>query len=485
MGVIHIHYFYKYKNYLIYCIFGNKHKIYTKKICTLLLATLCLLLLSEQQVINKNFNIFTKSSCKMTNTLAPNVELANQVIMEARTYGILHHSIQNHTSDGTNLLVNGKRITHFGNCGYLGLANDPRLKNAAIDAIQRYGISLPCSRTYASYSYHEEAEALLGKIFGRPTLISQNTTHAHMAAVPIIAKRGDAIIIDQQAHTSVHNATAYAQSAGVYVEMMRHNRMDMLESRLKKLNDTYERIWFMTDSVFSMFGDVVPLDELLELCKNYPKLHLYIDDAHGMSWTGEHGKGYILERLPNFHERLVLITSLGKGFGATGAAIILPNEELKEVILNVGPTLMFSTPIMPAGLAAIVESAKIHLSPEIAERQERLQKLMSYFRITAKSLRLPLANDDRTPIYFVAVGKPQTGMVIARQMISDGYMISPSAFPSVPYNSTGIRTNLTINHTEQDIYGMLTTLAGIIEDLERKKHFSRADIQKAFPLANR
>ena len=148
----------------------------------------------------------------MTNTLAPNVELANQVIVEARSFGILHHSIQNHTSDGTNLLVNGKKMVHFGNCGYLALANDPRLKAAAIDAIERYGISLPCSRTYASYSYHEEAEALLQQIFGKPTLISQNTTHAHMAAIPVITKRGDAILIDQQAHTSVHNATANAHT---------------------------------------------------------------------------------------------------------------------------------------------------------------------------------------------------------------------------------------------------------------------------------
>jgi 7-keto-8-aminopelargonate synthetase-like enzyme len=419
----------------------------------------------------------------MTNTLAPNVELANQVIIEARSFGILHHSIQNHATDGANLLVNGKSMIHFGNCGYLALANDPRLKNAAIDAIQRYGISLPCSRTYASYTYHEEAEALLEQIFGKPTVIAQNTTHAHMAAIPVLVKRGDAIIIDQQAHTSVHNATAFAQSGGAYVEMVRHNRMDMLESRIKKLSDKYERIWFMTDGIFSMFGDVVPLDALLELCKTYPKLHLYIDDAHGMSWTGEHGKGYILERLPDFHERLILVTSLGKGFGATGAAVVVPNKELKEVILNVGPTLMFSTPIMPAGLAAIVESAKIHLTPEITERQERLSKLMSYFSLTAKSLKLQLVNEDRTPIYFVGVGKPRAGMEITREMIGAGYMVSPSAFPSVPYNSTGIRTNLTINHTEQNIYDMLTTLAGVIEDMEKKKHLSRVAIQKAFGLA--
>jgi 7-keto-8-aminopelargonate synthetase-like enzyme len=420
----------------------------------------------------------------MTNTISPNVALVNQVMEEGRSLGIVHHSIQSHSSDKAKLVINGKQVTHFGNCGYLALANDPRLKRAAIDAIERYGISLPCSRTYASYSFHEEAESLLGKIFGKPTILSQNTTHAHMAAIPVLTRRGDAIIIDQQAHTSVQNATACVQSVGVFVEMMRHNRMDILENRIKELGKTYERVWFMTDGVFSMFGDIVPLDTLMDLCKKYPKLHLYIDDAHGMSWTGKNGQGLTLQKLPEFHERMVIITSLGKGFGATGAAIIVPNEDIKRLILNVGPTLIFSTPIMPAGLAAIVEAAKIHLTPEITERQERLSSLMSYFRLTAKSLKLQLVNDDPTPIYFVGVGKPSTGMEIARQMFEEGYMISPSAFPSVPYNSTGIRTNLTINHTEQDIYGMLTTLAGIVEDMERKKRLSRTAIQKTFALAS-
>ena len=156
---------------------------------------------------------------------------------------------------------------------------------------------------------------------------------------------------------------------------------------------------------------------------------------------------------------------------------------MKQLILNVGPTLIFSTPLMPAGLAAIVESAKIHLSPEIKERQERLAKLMSYFRLTAKSLKLLVVNDDPTPIYFVGVGKPRNGMDIAHQMFEKGYMVSPSFFPAVPYNSTGIRTNLTINHTEQDIYGMLTTLASIIEEMEHKNRLSRKAIQKTFPLA--
>lgn len=418
----------------------------------------------------------------MTNTLAPNVALVNEVMQEGRSLGIIHHSIQSHAADGTKLLVNGKQVTHFGNCGYLALATDPRLKRAATEAIERYGISLPCSRTYASYAYHEEAEALLAQIFGYPTIISQNTTHAHMATIPVLTRRGDALLIDQQAHTSIQNATACVQSAGVFVEMMRHNRMDVLEERLKKLSETYERVWFVTDSVFSMFGDVVPLDTLMDLAKKYPKLHLYIDDAHGMSWTGEHGKGYTLDYLGRMPERTIIVTSLGKGFGATGAAIIAPNEAVKQLILNVGPTLIFSTPIMPAGLAAIVEAAKIHLTPEITERQERLSKLRSYFRLTAKSLHLQLVNDDPTPIYFVGVGKPRTGMDIAKMMFDEGYMISPSAFPSVPYNSTGIRTNLTINHTEQDIYGMLNALAGIVEDMARKNRLSRKAISKAFSL---
>ena len=221
-------------------------------------------------------------------TLSPNVELADQIIEHGRSIGILHNVIGDYKTDGKTILLNGKRVTYFGNCSYLGLEHDSRLKEAAINAIERYGIQFSCSKTYASIPLYEELEPLLSQIFGKPTIAAPTTTLAHMSTIPVLIQRDDVIIIDQQAHASMHNAVAVAKSMGTHVEMIRHSRMDMLESRLKKLSQQYNRVWFMTDGVYSMFGDVAPLSTLWNFMNQYDNFYCYIDDAHGMSWTGQH-----------------------------------------------------------------------------------------------------------------------------------------------------------------------------------------------------
>ena len=419
----------------------------------------------------------------MQNTFAPHVLLANQIIEQGKSVGILHNVIQNHATDGkTVLLKNGKKVTYFGNCNYLSLEHDPRLKTAAIEAIERYGIQFSCSRTYASLPYYEELEVLLSQIFGKPTIAAPTTTLAHMAVMPVLVQREDAIILDQQCHASIQNAAAVAKSMGTYVEMIRHNRVDMLENRIQKLKDKYQRIWFMTDGVYSMFGDAAPLSNLYELQKKYEQLYLYVDDAHGMSWKGTHGSGFALSQMPEFPDKMVLLTSLAKGFGACGAAIVLPNTEWRDIVLNVGPTLMFSGPLQPATLAAMIASAKIHLTPEITQKQEHLSKLMSYFMITAKAFKLPLVNEDKTPVFFIGVGTPDTGAEISQRMMHSGYLLNPSSFPSVPYKNTGLRSTLTTYITQQDIYDMLSTFANHLEDMEKKNQVSKAEIYKAFAM---
>ncbi len=420
----------------------------------------------------------------MKNSLSPHVELANQIVEQCRLGGIVHNVINNRETDGKNVILNGKRVTYFGNCSYLGLGQDDRLKDAAIDAIHRYGIQFACSRAYASVPLIEEAESLLTQIFGKPTIAAQTTTLAHLSTVPVLMRREDAIIIDHQAHTSMHNAVAIAKSMGVHVEMIRHNRMDMLESRLKKMAQQYDRIWFMADGVYSMFGDVAPLSTLWNLMNQYDNFFCYIDDAHGMSWAGKHGSGYALSQLPSFHDKMVLVTSLNKGFGAYGAAIVLPNEEWRRVILNVGPTLMFSGPLSPSTLGVIIASAKIHLTPEITEKQERLSQLMSYFTLTAKSLSLPLANEDHAPIFFVGVGGTlEAGLEISKRMIKSGHLLNLSSFPAVPYKNTGLRVTLTTTHTEQDIFEMLYALSEHLSNVESQAKVSRKEIHTGFGMS--
>ena len=226
-----------------------------------------------------------------------------------------------------------------------------------------------------------------------------------------------------------------------------------------------------------------PLSTLWDFMNQYNNFYCYIDDAHGMSWTGKNGSGYALSQLPFFHDKMVLLTSLAKGFGACGAAIVLPNKAIRRVVLNTGTTLRASGPIQPATLGAMIASSKIHLSPEITERQQQLSRLMSYFMITAKSLRLPLVNEDKTPIFFIGVGTPDTGAEITQRMLNSGYLLNPSSFPSVSYKHTGVRIALTTHHTEQDIYEMLTKLSEHLTDMEGQAKVSRPDIHRAFGIA--
>ncbi|MBL7815243.1 MAG: aminotransferase class I/II-fold pyridoxal phosphate-dependent enzyme [Saprospiraceae bacterium] len=422
----------------------------------------------------------------MKNNLSPYVELANKIIEQGRSAGILHHTISDKATNGRTILLDGKNVTYFGNCSYLGLEIDPRLKAAAIDAIERYGTQFPCSRTYASLPLYDELEHLLSQVFDKPTIVAPTTTLAHMSTVPVLMRRNDAILIDQQAHSSMHNAAALAKDIGTHVEILRHNKMDFLESRIKELSEKYDRIWLMTDGVFSMFGDVPPLSTLWDFMNRYDKFYCYIDDAHGMSWAGHHGNGYTLSQLPSFHDKLMLLTSLTKGFGSCGAAIVSPNEDIRRIILNTGTTLRASGPVQPAALGSMIASAKIHLSPEINDRQDRLRHLMSYFTLTAKSLHLPLVSQSKTPIFFIGVGTPDSGAEIILRMLRSGYLLNPSSFPSVSYKHTGIRISLTTHHTEQDIRDMLTTLSAHLNEMEQQKKLSRQDIRRAFgiPLQN-
>jgi 7-keto-8-aminopelargonate synthetase-like enzyme len=412
--------------------------------------------------------------------LAPQVELVNQIMEQGRNAGILHHTLSNQTFDGKTVIINGSPKMYFGNCSYLGLENDERLKQAAIESIQKFGIQFSSSRTYARMPLYEEAEDLLSQIFGKPTIATPSTTLAHIATLPNLVQRNDAVIIDQQAHTSMYNVMAMLKSAGIRVERIRHNDMNALESHIMEFHNNYDRIWFLTDGVYSMFGDGAPIQDMWQLLRKYDKLHLYVDDAHGMSCAGKRGEGWALSQFPYFHERMVLIVSLSKGFGASGGAVVVPTEEMRRLIVNVGTSLVFTIQMPTATLAAIIASAKIHLSAEITQRQERLNYLMTYFNITAKAKNLPLIREAHTPINYIGVGTPDSGAEITKRMLDSGYLVNPASYPSVPYKHTGVRILMTTHLTEQDIFDMATTLSRHLDEMEEKKAITRAEIRQAF-----
>ncbi len=412
---------------------------------------------------------------------APSIDLVNRNVSNAVKLGIAQLVTDDQKLDGRSITTKGKRVINFGSCSYLGLELDERLKRAAIDAVERYGTQFSCSRAYLSLGLYEELEGLLGQIYGHPTVVAPTTSLGHISNIPVLVGRNDAVILDHQVHASVQNAVRLVKAGGVHVEMVRHNNMNYLENRIKKLSQKHDKVWYMADGIYSMYGDCAPMGDLQRLLNQYEQFHLYIDDAHGMSWTGKNGSGYVLSQM-DYHPRMVLITSLAKGFGSCGGAMIFPDGELKELVRNCGSSLMFSGPLQPAQLGASIACAKIHLTDEIYTLQNDLKSKIEFFVKTANQLGLPLVDGSITPVFYIGVGKPDVGYSLCKKMMDLGFYTNIAAFPSVPYNNTGLRMTITRHHTMEDLSAVLHVISEHLDSVLKESDYSRSEIFKAFKM---
>lgn len=410
------------------------------------------------------------------------MDIVNQVAAIAVKLGIVHTNTEDISLDGRHITIKGQKLLFFGSCGYLGLEQDERLKNGAIDAIRKYGTQFSSSRAYVSSAYYEEAENLLSKIFlNKPVLLLQSLTVGHMSNIPVLVGKDDAVIMDAQVHDSIQTAVQFLKNRDIHTEIVRHNRIDILENRIKTLKDSYKKIWYMADGVYSMQGDMAPVKDLYRLADQYEQLHLYIDDIHGMSWTGQHGSGFVTSQ-GDYHPRLYLTTGLTKAFGAAGGLLVYPDAEIHKLVKNNSKSFIFSIQMPPMILGAAIESAKIHLSDEIYTMQDELKAKVAFFNATAKKLELPLVNETDSPIAFIGVGKPDVGYNMVRRMMNLGYFFNLSVFPSVSYNNTGLRIPINRLMTYEDIENLLTEISIQLPKALEDSNSSMADVIKHFKL---
>jgi len=376
------------------------------------------------------------------------------------------HSI-GHDGRTVRLGPDGMEVVLFATCSYLGLDRDPRVAAGAVAAIERCGVSFSASRCFVTSPLYREAEDALAQVFRRPVVLAGSTTLAHGAALPILFEDDDVVLYDRQVHHSVQTALTSLGVRGPRRDMVPHNDLDALETSIKAaIAGGARRVWYCADGIYSMFGDRLPVAGLSELMRRYEPLHAYLDDAHGMSWCGTHGAGSLIDAdLPV--ERTVIATSLSKGFGCAGGVLAVPDTITKERIENLGPSLMFSIQLPPPVLGAIVASAEIHLSDEIAPMQRELSERMALTRrlLTANrtiGMRLAVRDDDPTPVYYVILGGADEAIAATRSLLARGFLVNPVAFPAVPIRAGGIRFTLTRAHTEEDIRALLGAIDSII-----------------------
>lgn len=382
------------------------------------------------------------------------VQTVNRIITEQREAGLIMQRAG--SGDGAEWTVDGRTLKNFASCSYMGLERHPALHAGAVRGLQDYGSNFSISRAYLQCPLYDDIEEALGRVMGRPTLVTPSTTVAHLCALPVLIGDKDLVLIDQFAHASMHMATDAI--ADVPIELLRHNRVDLLEQRLAEVGPEVERVWYLCDGVYSMLGNFAPFAELQRLLDQYPKLHLYVDDAHAMSWLGQHGRGAALSFLRE-SERIVVAVSLSKAFGASGGALAFGNAAQRDLVRQCGGPLMFSGPMPPAALGACLASANLHLSDEFAALQEELQAKVAYARTALDGLGLALATQDATPVLVLHYDNIPAARAVVRGMRERGYFTCISTFPAVPMNKPSVRFTISRHNSYEDIRELVANLA--------------------------
>ncbi|MGZ5243478.1 MAG: aminotransferase class I/II-fold pyridoxal phosphate-dependent enzyme, partial [Bacteroidia bacterium] len=386
------------------------------------------------------------------------LDTIDELIQDAQKRGVVHLFTDGDHLTGRELQINGRDLLNFGTCGYLGLEMQEELKEGAIDFTHRYGTQFSVSRTYVTSGTNVELETLLGKIYNKPVIVSSATSTSHIAVIPTIVRDNAAVILDQQVHMSVQTACQLVKPRGIPVEMIRHSNMEMLERKLKEWQGKYEKVWYMIDGVYSMYGDVAPLEDIMQLMEKYEALHVYVDDAHGMSWYGKNGTGYVFDKV-GVPEKMVLVTTLAKGFGVTGGITVFPTEEMYRKVKVFGGPLTYSHPLAPPLLGAAIASANIHLSDKIYQFQAELKERIKYCNKLLAMHQLPVVSNPETPIYFVGMGHPRVGYNMVKRLLDDGFYLNIGLFPAVPVKCTGVRFTLTRHQKLEDIEALISAMA--------------------------
>ena len=398
----------------------------------------------------------------------------------ARQLGVALLDAEDTQLDGRTVQVQGRSVLNFCSCSALGLELDPRLIEGAIDATRRYGTQFSMSRTFVSAPPYAELEALLEELTGGPTLVLPSTTLASAAALPTLIGPDDAVLLDQQVHMSVQIQMPLLESIGVRVVRVPHADTAALDERLESLAGEHERLWHLTDGVHSMHGDLARLDDLQWLLERHPSLHLYVDDAHGTSWTGRRGRGHALDGLPR-RDRVVVALSLNKSFGAGGAALVFPDEKLRQRVRHTSLPTNFGGPVQPPMLGAALASARIHLTPELDAMQAEIRRLIEHVNHRCESLALPLLHRDMVvPIRFIGLGPDRVSTEMATHLLEHGLLASCALFPAVPPHQTGIRFTLTRHHETEDVDRLLETIADFLPQALQRAGIDRKALDEAF-----
>lgn len=341
-------------------------------------------------------------------------------------------------------MMNGKKIINLSSNNYLGFANHPRIKKAATDAVDKYGVGAGAVRTIVgNMDIHEELETLLAD-FKREeaAFVYQSGFNCNAGTIQAITEDGDLIISDELNHASIIDGARLSKAKKT---IFKHSDMNDLERVVKENRDKYRNILIITDGVFSMDGDIAKLPEIVDIAEKYECM-TYVDDAHGSGVLGESGRGTVDHF--HLHGRVdFCIGTLSKAIGVIGGYVAGSNTMYEWLNHRARPVL-FSTALPPAAVGAITEALK--MLKESTEYTDRLWDNAKYWKERIGKLGFNTGNSE-TPITPVIIGEEAKTMEFSRKLLENGVFVSGIVFPTVPKGTGRVRCMVTAGHTKEQL----------------------------------
>ncbi len=343
----------------------------------------------------------------------------------------------------TEVIMNGKRVLMFGSNSYLGLTNHPKVKEAAIEATRKYGTGMAGSRFLnGTLDIHEELEHRLAKFVGKEeALVFSTGMQVNIGVVPALVGKDDYIIWDELDHASIVEGIRLSFANTM---KFKHNDMAMLERRLQSCASDKIKL-IVVDGVFSMEGDITPLQDIVCLAKKYDA-NIYVDEAHSFGVFGQNGQG-LCHHLGLTSDVDLMMGTFSKSFASIGGFIATDSVTMNW-LKHRSRTYIFSASPTPAAIGAANASLEIMMNEP--ERFEHLWEITNYALNGFRSLNFEIGNTS-TPIIPLFVRDNEKTFMITKDLFEDGIFVNPVVTPAVSPKDTLIRFSLMATHTHSQI----------------------------------
>ncbi len=365
---------------------------------------------------------------------------------------------------GPRVLLDGKPVLLLCSNNYLGLADHPRVREAAAEAAMRYGAGAGASRLISgNMTIHRRLEEQLAAFKGAEACLLFGSGYlANSGVVSALARDGDVIFSDALNHASIIDGCRLSRAETFVYD---HCDADHLEWGLRQAAGRGSLI--VTDGVFSMDGDVAPLERIVELAQRYDA-RVMVDEAHGTGTIGPDGRGAVAAAGLE-HEVDVVVGTLGKALGSYGA-YVLCDTTMAKYLINAARTLIFSTALSPPAVSAAMAALEL-----LREQPRRVEKLQRNARVLREALRaegLP-ATEDETPIVPLIVGEAGPALAAAERALERGIFAQAIRPPTVPAGTSRLRLAVMASHTKSELREAAKVLAGCVPASAREEAATR------------